>query len=254
MFCFGIFFRFEPKVRIEREARDSHILSGIPKPKKAPTESYFDIIILANLKVCRKYRSHSKIMIRKKKESIPPYAKDRHDIRHLQWAKKQQEKRQTKESFLVGCILILFFSVVFGIWACSHIFSNNAKKAQHDECLARAPYFAYKVEGEYASCERVLYASKEECIADGREKTITSPESGEPYHIYCNDDGTWSSQWTGRGKYDDADILARPEGSRYYCENVTSYNYDWQDDMYCTAPDGTHFYTSYEGANYYENL
>lgn len=148
-------------------------------------------------------------------------------------------------------VVVVVGLVVAGI--VSKLVVNNNNNAYHDECLAKAPYFAYKVEGEYASCERILYASKDECIADGREKTVTNPDSGEPYRIYCKDDGSWGSKWTGRGQYDDGDILAKPEG-KYTCTDVTSYNYNWQDDMYCTAPDGTHFYTSYEGASYYEGL
>lgn len=32
------------------------------------------------------------------------------------------------------------------------------------------------------------------------------------------------------------------------CKDVTSYDYDWNNDMLCTRSDGTTFYTSYEGA------
>lgn len=38
------------------------------------------------------------------------------------------------------------------------------------------------------------------------------------------------------------------------CEDVTSYDYNWDNDMLCTRPDGSTFYTSYEGANYYTGL
>jgi hypothetical protein len=32
------------------------------------------------------------------------------------------------------------------------------------------------------------------------------------------------------------------------CVDVTSYDYDWSNDMRCTRPDGSVFYTDYEGA------
>lgn len=33
------------------------------------------------------------------------------------------------------------------------------------------------------------------------------------------------------------------------CEDVTTYDYDWDNDMYCTRSDGTSFYTDYAGAS-----
>lgn len=32
------------------------------------------------------------------------------------------------------------------------------------------------------------------------------------------------------------------------CQDVTSYDNDWSNDMLCTRPDGSQFYTDYEGA------
>lgn len=42
----------------------------------------------------------------------------------------------------------------------------------------------------------------------------------------------------------------KPKGS---CEDVTSYDYNWDNDMLCTRPDGSTFYTDYAGAEAYEN-
>lgn len=39
-----------------------------------------------------------------------------------------------------------------------------------------------------------------------------------------------------------------------YCEDVTSYDNNWFNDMLCTRPDGSQFYTDYEGASPYELL
>ena len=36
------------------------------------------------------------------------------------------------------------------------------------------------------------------------------------------------------------------------CVDVTSYDDNWQNDMECTRPDGTVFYTDYAGAETYE--
>jgi hypothetical protein len=36
------------------------------------------------------------------------------------------------------------------------------------------------------------------------------------------------------------------------CEDVTSYDYNWDNDMKCTRSDGSIFYTDYEGADRFE--
>jgi hypothetical protein len=36
------------------------------------------------------------------------------------------------------------------------------------------------------------------------------------------------------------------------CVDVTSYDYNWDNDMQCTRPDGTVFYTDYAGAATYQ--
>jgi hypothetical protein len=48
---------------------------------------------------------------------------------------------------------------------------------------------------------------------------------------------------------DDAAPKGGQGGSRgITCIDVTSFDYDWENDMFCTRPDGSSFYTSYEGA------
>lgn len=37
------------------------------------------------------------------------------------------------------------------------------------------------------------------------------------------------------------------------CEDVTTYDYDWDNDMFCTREDGSTFYTDYEGARQAES-
>ena len=41
--------------------------------------------------------------------------------------------------------------------------------------------------------------------------------------------------------------------SKGTCIDVTSYDNNWNNDMKCTRPDGTVFYTDYAGAREYEN-
>lgn len=41
-----------------------------------------------------------------------------------------------------------------------------------------------------------------------------------------------------------------PPNSSPTCIDVTSYDYNWNNDMLCTRPDGSRYYTSYAGAGY----
>ena len=40
----------------------------------------------------------------------------------------------------------------------------------------------------------------------------------------------------------------KPKGT---CKDVTSYDHNWNNDMICYRPDGSIFYTNYEGARQY---
>lgn len=52
----------------------------------------------------------------------------------------------------------------------------------------------------------------------------------------------------------DPPITPEPEADpQTTCVDVTSYDYDWSNDMLCTRPDGSKFYTDYAGANAAEN-
>jgi len=42
-------------------------------------------------------------------------------------------------------------------------------------------------------------------------------------------------------------------GARGTCEDVTSYDYNWDNDMKCTRSDGSVFYTDYDGAARFES-
>ena len=45
---------------------------------------------------------------------------------------------------------------------------------------------------------------------------------------------------------------ASPDSAAGSCEDVTSFDYDWDNDMLCTRPDGSTFYTDYAGAERFE--
>jgi hypothetical protein len=48
-----------------------------------------------------------------------------------------------------------------------------------------------------------------------------------------------------------ADVQVQASSPKTTCIDVTSYDYNWDNDMLCTRPDGTRFYTSYSGAAQY---
>lgn len=54
----------------------------------------------------------------------------------------------------------------------------------------------------------------------------------------------WTAKEVGESVRDA--LPALPSGAR--CRDVTSYDYNWQNDMLCTRADGTQFFTDYEGA------
>lgn len=55
------------------------------------------------------------------------------------------------------------------------------------------------------------------------------------------DDGFGEDNWTED----------EPDAGAKHCEDVTSYDYNWDNDMLCTRPDGSTFYTDYDGARAY---
>lgn len=184
---------------------------------------------------------------------------------------EQRTKKKIRDimSSVFGVLIVLVF--FGGIYFFNRTLPemNNKRKVEeaHNNCLTKAPYFAwtksysyvknetnYRLDNAYYYCQRILYPSKPECISDGREKTTYGGEMGDViYHTYCKDDGSWTTKYV----WSDAEDFTLPEDEmpkKYSCQNVTSYDYNWGNDMYCTSPDGTGFYTSYEGASYYENL
>ena len=115
----------------------------------------------------------------------------------------------------------------------------------YDECLSKAPYFGW-IAGKYSggSCSRIKYESRSACIADGREGLIKNPEAPDGLYIRCLNDGSWDAV---DAFYEDY-LLKK---SIITCRNVTSYDYNWENDMLCTKSDGSQFYTSYDGAKAY---
>lgn len=72
--------------------------------------------------------------------------------------------------------------------------------------------------------------------------------------------GRFAGQNLNKYLPDDAPFCGRPPRERRQrqearrvtrCEDVTSYDYNWDNDMRCTRPDGSVFYTDYAGAAQY---
>lgn len=136
--------------------------------------------------------------------------------------------------------------------------SHKADKLAQEksECLAKSPYFQWTgetaiVEGR---CERAKYESRQACIDDGKQgvRSIRLPadEGGgsEIVGTRCLDDGTWEAY---DPEYEDYKQQQAIEADRTTCVDTTSHDYNWNNDMLCTRPDGSQFYTSYEGARGY---
>lgn len=120
---------------------------------------------------------------------------------------------------------------------------GNRTTDKKNACQNKAPYFQWN-EAEVANqCVRVKYASKSECVADGKQGSKHDDE-GSMWYTQCLDDGTWKSF-----DPDYQDYTTNP--SSVTCKDVTSYDYNWDNDMLCTSPDGKQFHTSYEGAQNY---
>jgi hypothetical protein len=69
--------------------------------------------------------------------------------------------------------------------------------------------------------------------------------------FYTDYEGAEQFETSGIGEPARADLTAAaPEAGK--CEDVTTYDYDWDNDMLCTRPDGSVFYTDYEGAERFE--
>lgn len=112
-------------------------------------------------------------------------------------------------------------------------------------CELKAPDYVWSERTD--KCIQVKYESKEACIIAGKEETPIITEDGEAIYSKCQEDGTTKGISPDSYEYDDY-----PGSSGVSCQNVTSYDYNWDNDMLCTREDGSQFYTDYEGADYYQ--
>lgn len=97
---------------------------------------------------------------------------------------------------------------------------------------------------------------------DSKCKDVTSYDRNWDNDMLCTrDDGTrFYTDYAGARNFesddndpvseDSAVDLSNGEGGS--CEDVTSYDYDWNNDMLCTRSDGSTFYTDYAGAEAFE--
>lgn len=74
----------------------------------------------------------------------------------------------------------------------------------------------------------------------------TSPESDSAADAYEAQLEAESRQEDALIRQEQAEREAEPR-----CVDVTSYDYNWENDMLCTRPDGSKFYTNYEDAERY---
>ena len=91
--------------------------------------------------------------------------------------------------------------------------------------------------------------------AEEFEETGVEPDTED--EVSEDEDVSESDEWSGDADDDLTDDLVEeseepsPEvqsQQRTTCIDVTSYDYNWNNDMKCTRPDGSVFYTDYEGA------
>ena len=131
--------------------------------------------------------------------------------------------------------------------------SADAIAKEKKECLSKSPYFEWS-ERPSGLCKRVRYESREACIDDGKQGTRTIQLPGEDgggsesVSTRCLEDGTWEAYDPEYESYRQQRIM---EVNRTSCIDVTSNDRNWDNDMLCTRPDGSKFYTSYSGAKGY---
>ena len=82
----------------------------------------------------------------------------------------------------------------------------------------------------------MAYSSGKEQVSTS-SNTTNSPTTSTPQY---NNTSTYSSV--------PAQTPVRQKGT---CRDVTTYDYNWNNDMLCTRPDGSTFYTNYQGARDY---
>lgn len=121
-------------------------------------------------------------------------------------------------------------------------YSEFEIEAQKKEAACKAKGDQYEWWG--IACGRVKYNSKQECI-DAGEQGGKSHDDGTVVVTTCNNYGTMSNK-VYSDPYD-----AWAAENKTNCKDVTSYDYNWNNDMLCTRPDGTQFYTSYNDAQSY---
>jgi hypothetical protein len=94
---------------------------------------------------------------------------------------------------------------------------------------------------EGGKCQKHKYASKEFCLADKSnvDRPIDAPDG---LTVQCLDDGSW--------KFSVTDMS--PDVIKTTCIDLTTHDYNWENDYLCRNPDGSEFYTSQENAQNYQ--
>lgn len=79
--------------------------------------------------------------------------------------------------------------------------------------------------------------------SDGSSRFYTNEQFADPLTGFTSSSPDYCSE-NGQGR---KEKLASAQGPR--CRDVTTYDYNWNNDMLCTNIDGSNFYTSYGGAS-----
>ena len=152
-------------------------------------------------------------------------------------------------SFVLGAVSIF---LILALWP------SNSQKNSNNEATAQP--------GSTVKTEEVseAIAVSEQVIEDpnfpaGQYRVVNEGTPGErvkTYTVsYVNEQPT--------NKVLSSDVVIRQPSHRVVakgtkvpppreCDDVTSFDYNWQNDMLCHRPDGTTFYTDYAGARAYE--
>jgi len=78
------------------------------------------------------------------------------------------------------------------------------------------------------------------------------PLAGCSTEVTGNEDGPSYREYEPVDDYQPPAYNDPVQGPRGWCEDVTSYDYNWKNDMLCRRRDGSVFYTDYAGAARFE--
>lgn len=179
--------------------------------------------------------------------------------------------------------LYVFFAIIVGaiaiLFIVTTIQQENKKKEEHlnsekAECGHTALNYELNSKGE---CVKINYANKQSCLNYTAGKIYTKPsdisddfsvyssdytmptysDSTPYYYVSCYSDGGWGATKITQNttlEYVAKYAWEQPSTSNstkvtYTCIDVTSYDNNYDNDMFCTSSTGSQFYTNYQHAD-----